>query len=200
METRLGRRGRRGAGHRRLRDPRPPAHRLRHHPGARGAEHDLGPRLPRRPAGPLDRGLEGQHHRRPGRPEDRRLPGVAQPADLQARPRRRDPGPRDPGQRRPLHPRRRDRPGRPRAALLPALARISEAEAKQLVIEGFLVGARRALRGGPGPRGAGRRARAPARADPRLRRAPWRRRRAEVCSVPRDSPRYRLPHSSTTIC
>ncbi len=67
-------------GHRRLREPWPPAHRLRHHPGARGAEHDLGPRLPRRPAGPLERRLEGQHHRRSRRAEDRRLPGVAQPA------------------------------------------------------------------------------------------------------------------------
>ena len=34
--------------------PRPPAHRLRHHAGARGAEHDLRPRLPRHPRGPLD--------------------------------------------------------------------------------------------------------------------------------------------------
>ena len=48
METRLGGPGRRGAGHRRLRHPRPPAHRLRHHPGARGAQHHLRPRLPRR--------------------------------------------------------------------------------------------------------------------------------------------------------
>ncbi len=41
------RRGRGGPRHRRLRHPRPSAHRLRHHPGARGAEHDLGPRVPR---------------------------------------------------------------------------------------------------------------------------------------------------------
>ena len=60
-----GRRGGRRPRHRRLRDPCPPAHRLRHHPGARGAEHDLGPRFPRRAAGPLERRLEGQHHRRP---------------------------------------------------------------------------------------------------------------------------------------
>ena len=42
---------------------------------------------------------------------------------LQARPRRRHPRPGDPGQRRPLHPRGRGRPGRPGAALLSALAR-----------------------------------------------------------------------------
>ena len=45
------RRGRRGAGHRRVRDPRAPAHRLRHHPGTRGAQHYLRPGLPRRPPG-----------------------------------------------------------------------------------------------------------------------------------------------------
>ena len=60
-----GRRGRRRPGDRRLRHPRPPAHRLRHHPGARGAEHHLRPGVPRRAAGPLERGVEGQHHRRP---------------------------------------------------------------------------------------------------------------------------------------
>ena len=37
------------AGDRRLRRQRPPAPRLRHDPGARRAEHDLRPRLPRRP-------------------------------------------------------------------------------------------------------------------------------------------------------
>ena len=58
-----------------------------------------------------------------GRPAHRRLPGVAQPAALQARARRRDPGPRDPGRRRALHPRGGHRADRPRPALLPALAR-----------------------------------------------------------------------------
>ena len=48
METKLAGPGRRGAGHRRLRRRRHPAPRLRHHPGARGAEHHLRPRLPRR--------------------------------------------------------------------------------------------------------------------------------------------------------
>jgi len=62
--------------------PRSPAHRLRHHPRTRGAEHDLRPRVPGRAPGSLDGRLEGQHHRRPRRPEDRRVPGVAQPADL----------------------------------------------------------------------------------------------------------------------
>ena len=46
-----------------------------------------------------------------------------QPAALQARPRRRDPRPGDRGRRRALHARRGDRPGRPRAALLPARPR-----------------------------------------------------------------------------
>ena len=41
METRLGGEGAERARDRRLREPWPPAHRLRHDPGARGAEHDL---------------------------------------------------------------------------------------------------------------------------------------------------------------
>ena len=44
-------------GHRRLRQQRPPAPRLRHHAGARGRGHDLRSRLPRRPRWPLDRRL-----------------------------------------------------------------------------------------------------------------------------------------------
>ena len=98
------------------------------------------------------RGLEGQHHRRPRRPEDRRLPGVAQPADLQARPRRRDPRPRDPGQRRPLHARRGGRPGRPRAAVLPALARAPRGRRQAAGDRGLPLRAGRALRGGAGAR------------------------------------------------
>ena len=65
----------------------------------------------------------GRDQGRPGRPADRRVPGVPQPAALQARARRRDPGPRDPRQRRPLHPRGGDRADRQGPALLPALAR-----------------------------------------------------------------------------
>ena len=55
----------------------------------------------------------GMITRRPRRAADRRLPGEPQPAALQARARRRDPGPRDPRQRRALHARRGDRPDRP---------------------------------------------------------------------------------------
>ena len=69
------------------------------------------------------RGLARDDQGRPGRPADRRVPGVPQPAALQARARRRDPGPGDPRQRRPLHARGGDRPDRQGAALLPALAR-----------------------------------------------------------------------------
>ena len=85
--------------------------------------HDLRPRLPRRARRPGDRGLARDDPRRPGRPAHRRLPGEPQPAALDRGPRRRDPRPRDRGRRRPLHARRRGRPGRRRAALLPALAR-----------------------------------------------------------------------------
>ena len=93
------------------------------HPGARGAEHQLRPRLPRRPRRRLDRGLARDDQGRPRRPADRRLPGEPQPAALDRGPRRRDPGPGDPRRRRPLHPRRGDRPDRQGAALLPDLAR-----------------------------------------------------------------------------
>ena len=57
------------------------------------------------------------------RAEDERLPGEPQPAALRQGARRLDPGPRDHGQRRPLHPRRDARPDRPRGALLPDGAR-----------------------------------------------------------------------------
>ena len=59
------------------------------------------------------------------------------------------PGPRDPGQRRPLHPRGGDRPDRPRAALLPALARPGPRERHAPGDRGLPGRARRALRGGP---------------------------------------------------
>ncbi len=91
--------------------------------GARGAEHQLRPRLPRRPRRRRDRRLARDDQGRPGRPADRRLPGEPQPAALPRGPRRRDPRPRDPRRRRPLHPRRRDRPGRQGPALLPHLPR-----------------------------------------------------------------------------
>ena len=52
------------------------------------------------------------------RAEDECLPGEQEPPPLSERARRLDPGPRDHGERRPLYPRRHDRPGRPRAAVL----------------------------------------------------------------------------------
>ena len=76
---------------------------------------------------PLDGGLARDDQGRPGRPADRRVPGVPQPAAVEARPRGRDPGPRDPRQRRPLHARGGDRADRQGAALLPALARVARA-------------------------------------------------------------------------
>ena len=60
--------GLRGAGHRRLRQRPGPAPRLRHDPGARRPEHLLRPRLPRRPRRRLDRGLARDDPRRPRRP------------------------------------------------------------------------------------------------------------------------------------
>ena len=71
-----------GEGHRRLRRGRRPAPRLRHHAGARRRAHHLGPRLPGRAVRSRHRGLAGHDPRRPGRPADRRLPGVPQPAAL----------------------------------------------------------------------------------------------------------------------
>ena len=50
-----GRPGRRRQGHRRVRAARAPARRLRHHAGARRAEHDVRPRVPRHPRRPLHR-------------------------------------------------------------------------------------------------------------------------------------------------
>ena len=66
METKLAGPGLRGAGHRRLRRRPGPAPRLRHDPGARGAEHQLRPRLPRRPRRRLDRGLARDDQVDPG--------------------------------------------------------------------------------------------------------------------------------------
>ncbi len=70
----------------------------------------------------------------------------------QAGARRRDPGARDRGQRRPLHPRGRGRPGRPRAALLPARARPAGAAGQAADHRRLPAGARRAGPRGPGPR------------------------------------------------
>ena len=97
---------------------------------------------------------------RRGRPADRRLPGVAQPAARQEGPRRRDPRPRDPRRRRALHARRGDRPDRPRADLLPALARPAAGTgAQRLVVEGFLGALVERFDEGPRPRRGRRRAR-----------------------------------------
>ena len=82
--------GPRDLGRRRLRQP--PAPRIDFDRGAEpGHQHDVNLAF-QGVAGALDRGLEGQHHRRPGRAEDRHIPGVAQPARLQAHSARRDPG------------------------------------------------------------------------------------------------------------
>ena len=118
-----GRRGLARQGHRRLRPARAPARGLPHAAGARRGEHDVGPRVPGHPGRSLERRLARHDQGRPGRPADRRLPGVPQPAALQEGARGRDPGPRDPRQRRALHARGGDRPDRPGAGLLPALAR-----------------------------------------------------------------------------
>ena len=118
-----GRRGLARQGHRRLRPARAPARGLPHAAGARRGQHDVGPRVPRHPRRPLVRGLARDDQGRPGRPADRRLPGVPQPAALQEGARGRDPGPGDPRQRRALHARGGDRPDRPGAGLLPALPR-----------------------------------------------------------------------------
>ena len=100
-------------------------------------------------SGTLERGLEGQHHRRPRRAEDRRLPGVAQPAALQAGPRRRDPG---------LEIQAND----VRCTHAAAVAQVDpeqlfylrshglpEPEAKRLVIEGFLAALVERFEAGP---------------------------------------------------
>ena len=123
LETKLAGPGAHAARHRRVRHARPPAPGLRHAAGARGARHDVRPRVPRHPRRPLEHRLARHDPGRRGRAAHRRLPGVAQPAAQQEGPRRLDPGPRDPRQRRALHARRGDRPDRPRAALLPALPR-----------------------------------------------------------------------------
>jgi Fe-S cluster assembly protein SufD len=52
-------------------------------------------------------------------------------------PGRLDPEPRDQGERRPLHPRRDDLAGGPRARLLPQARGIPRTEAQKLIVEGF---------------------------------------------------------------
>ena len=99
---------------------------------------------------PGDRRLARDDPRRSRRPADGRIPGVPQPAALQAGARRRDPGARDRGQRRSLHPRGGRGPGGPRAALLPALPRPAGAAGQALDHRRLPPGARRAHRRGPG--------------------------------------------------
>ncbi|CAA9499188.1 MAG: Iron-sulfur cluster assembly protein SufD, partial [uncultured Solirubrobacteraceae bacterium] len=153
------RRSRRPRGrHGRLRDPGPSARRLRHAAGARGGQHDERPRVPRNSPRPLDGGLARDDPGRPGRPADRRVPGVPQPAALQEGARGRDPRPGDPRRRRALHPRRGDRPDRPGAAVLFEVPRPAGGGRAPAGRRGFPRCAARALRRGPGPGGGRRRA------------------------------------------
>ena len=69
-------------------------------------EHDVGLRVQGRAARQGDGGLARDDPRRAGRAEDERLPGEPQPAALADGARGLDPGPRDPRERRALHPRR----------------------------------------------------------------------------------------------
>jgi hypothetical protein len=96
----------------------------------------------------------------PGRPADRRLPGVPQPPAHAARARRRHPRAGDPRQRRALHARGGDRPARPRAALLPAQPRTARGPRHPPGDRGLHAGAARALPRGSAARGARRRPRA----------------------------------------
>ena len=84
-----------GQGDRSLRRRRRSAPGLRHHPGTRRGAHHIRPRVPRRPLRPRDRRLAGHDPRRSRRSADGCIPGVPQPAALQAGARRRDPGARD---------------------------------------------------------------------------------------------------------
>ncbi len=97
------------------------------------------PRLPRHPRRPLAAVWRGMIKVDPGAQQTDAFQECRNLLLVQARARRRDPRPGDPGQRRALHPRRGDRPDRPRAALLPELARPrASADAQRLVIEGFM--------------------------------------------------------------
>ena len=151
-----GRPGRRRQGHRRVRAARAPARRLRHHAGARRAEHDVRPRVPRDPGRPLERRLARHDQGRPGGAADRRVPGLPQPAAVQARPRGRDPRPGDPRERRALHPCGGGRADRQGAAVLPALARAGPGDVDAARDRGLHGRARRAVRGGRDARGARR--------------------------------------------
>ena len=76
-------------------------------------------RLQGRAARPGDDGVARDDPRRERGAEDERVPGEPEPDAVAEGARRLDPGPGDPRERRPLHPRLDDGPGRPRAALLP---------------------------------------------------------------------------------
>ena len=94
------------ARHRRVLRRRRPAPRLRHVPGAHRAEQRERLRVQGRAARPRDGGVARDDPRREGRAEDERVPGVPQPDALADGARGADPGPRDHGERRPLHARR----------------------------------------------------------------------------------------------
>ncbi len=97
-----------------------PGIRPAHAPGAPGAEHQVGPpvqeRAPRRRQDDLLRA----DHRRSRRPEDRCLPEQPQPGPGRRRGGQLAPRPRDPGQRRAVHPRGDHQPARPGAGVLPS--------------------------------------------------------------------------------
>src|SRR5205085_1766836 len=135
------------------------ARRLRHDPGARRPQHDVGPRVQGRARRPRAGRVARRHPRRPRRAEDRRLPGEPQPSALDRRPGDPDSRARDRGERRALHPRRHRRPGRQGAALLPDGARPAAGRGAAADRARLLRGRPRADRVGPGPRAAGRRAR-----------------------------------------
>ena len=65
-----------------------------------------------------DGGVARDDPRGEGRAEDERVPGVPQPHALADDARSPDPGPRDPGERRAVHPRGDGRPSRPRGLVL----------------------------------------------------------------------------------
>src|SRR5205807_9503830 len=97
--------------------------------------------------------------RREGRAEDERLPGEPEPPALDESPRRLDPGPGDPGERRALHPRSDGEPGESRRALLRHGARPDPAGRGAPDRACVLPGGARPGGAGAGARGAGRRPR-----------------------------------------
>ena len=128
-----------GEGHGRLRRARQPAPRLRHHAGARRARHELRPRVPRRPRRIGDRGLARDD---PGRPRRRSAPTPSRRAATCCSPtaptRTRSPASRS----RPTTCAAPTPPPSPRwtpsSSTTCARAGLAEADAKKLVIDGFL--------------------------------------------------------------